>query len=206
MRPDAHREQRFAHEYLIDLNGTQAAIRAGYSSHTAGQICQELLKKPAIYKEIARLEAERAMRTRISADSALVGIARLALSDIRCLVNPDGTIKPVDTWDEDIAMAVQSIKVVEDANGGGRITEIRLADKTRNLDLLARHLRLVGPSDKDRDASISDLLKAVLLEMRDRDQPRDVTPTAAWAPGAAGDKGPAHGAALPAPPAPDETE
>ena len=204
MRPDAYREQRFVEEYLIDLNGTQAAIRAGYSPWSAGHICQELLQKPTIAKEIERLEAERAMRTRISADSALVGIARLALSDIRRLVNPDGTIKLVDTWDDDIAMAVQSIKVVEESTGA-RIKEIRLADKAQPLDMLARHLGVLG-KDGEQSQSFSELLKAVLLEMRDRDQQRSVTPEADWRPLAAGPASPAHGAALPAPPAPDEHE
>lgn len=55
------RQMRFVEEYLIDLNATQAAIRAGYSSASAGSIGAELLKKPAIAREIeAALEALRA--------------------------------------------------------------------------------------------------------------------------------------------------
>ena len=85
----------------------------------------------------------------------------------------------------------------------GRVKKVRLADKTRNLDLLARHLGLLG-KDKEAVQTFSDMLKAVLLEMSERAQPKDVTPAADWAPLAAGDEGPAHATALPAPPAPEE--
>ena len=195
-----YRESRFVQALLADpkMHITNAAIAAGYSAASASTIGSELLAKPKIQEALHAEMDARAMRTRITADLTLAGIARLALSDVRRVFYPDGTIRPVDTWDDDIAMAVQSVKVKEDPETGARVTEIRLADKAKPLDMLARHLGLLT-TDKERNESISDLLKAVLLEMRER-QPKDVTPAADWAPLAA----PAH--ALPAPPAPDETD
>jgi phage terminase small subunit len=212
MRVD-YREQLFVTEYLKDntLNATQAAIRAGYSAKAARQIGTELVAKPSIAFAIKQEMDVRAMRNRISADRVLIEIARLALVDIRNLIGDDGAIKPIEAWDNDTAAAVTQIEVTElyeDVGGGekvhtGRVKKVRLADKTRNLELLARHLGMVG-KDKEAVQTFSDMLKAVLLEMSERAQPKDVTPAADWAPLAAEREGPPTATLLPAPPTPEE--
>ena len=68
------KQQRFVDEYLIDLNATQAAIRAGYSAKTAGQIGDELLKKPEIANLVQAAMDERSARTEITADYVLQSI------------------------------------------------------------------------------------------------------------------------------------
>lgn len=80
------KQQRFVDEYMIDLNATQAAIRAGYSPDTAGAIGHENLKKPEI--QLALAEARRAQqeRTQITADRWLQEVALIALADARELV------------------------------------------------------------------------------------------------------------------------
>lgn len=65
------KQQAFVQEYLIDLNATQAAIRAGYSKKTAGQIGEENLKKPEIAKAIQEAMNQRAKRTEIDQDYVL---------------------------------------------------------------------------------------------------------------------------------------
>ena len=65
------KQQRFVDEYLVDLNATQAAIRAGYSAKTAGSIGQRLLKKVEIQAELAAAMAARGERTEITADYVL---------------------------------------------------------------------------------------------------------------------------------------
>jgi len=62
------KQELFCKEYLIDLNATQAAIRAGYSENTAQIIGSENLSKPLIAKKIAELKAKRAERVEIKAD------------------------------------------------------------------------------------------------------------------------------------------
>lgn len=62
------KQQRFVDEYLIDLNATQAAIRAGYSAKTAQQTGSENLLKPVIADAVAKAQAERSERTEISQD------------------------------------------------------------------------------------------------------------------------------------------
>jgi phage terminase small subunit len=69
------RQQRFVQEYLVDLNATQAAIRAGYSQLTARQIGSENLAKPAIAEELARRQAVLAERTGITQETVIDGLA-----------------------------------------------------------------------------------------------------------------------------------
>jgi len=73
-------------EYLVDLNATQAAIRAGYSVDTAGSIGHENLKKPEIQLAIAEARKQQQERTGITADRVLLEIVHVALADARELV------------------------------------------------------------------------------------------------------------------------
>lgn len=74
MRPLTAKQKRFVDEYLIDLNATQAAIRAGYSSHTANEIGAENLAKPSIAAAVAAAVEARKQRTEISQDYVLGGL------------------------------------------------------------------------------------------------------------------------------------
>ena len=80
------KEQRFVDEYMIDLNGTQAAIRAGYSAESARQIAYEILTKPYIQVAIAEARKAQQERTQITADRWLQEVALIALADSRELV------------------------------------------------------------------------------------------------------------------------
>lgn len=71
------KQQLFIKEYLVDLNATQAAIRAGYSAHTAGQIGDENLKKPEIATELQKAMDARAVKVDINAEYVLSGIKRV---------------------------------------------------------------------------------------------------------------------------------
>jgi phage terminase small subunit len=72
------KQARFVAEYLVDLNATQAAIRAGYSAKTARQQASELLAKPDIAQAVARAQEKRAQRTGITAEKVLEDIERIA--------------------------------------------------------------------------------------------------------------------------------
>jgi len=76
------KQKRFCLEYIVDLNATQAAIRAGYSRKTARSMGQENLTKPDIKKEVSRLKAERSSRTRIEGDAVLGELAKGAFQEI----------------------------------------------------------------------------------------------------------------------------
>jgi phage terminase small subunit len=76
------KQQRFVEEYLIDLNGTQAAIRAGYSARTANEQAARLLANASVADAVREAQAKRSERTEITADYVLKGIHEVAE---RCL-------------------------------------------------------------------------------------------------------------------------
>ena len=74
------KQQRFVGEYLVDLNATQAAVRAGYSERTARQIGAENLSKPVVQEAIAQEMEKRAADLEINQKRVLQEFARLAFS------------------------------------------------------------------------------------------------------------------------------
>ena len=75
------KQKRFCEEYLIDLNATQAAVRAGYSSRTADRIASENLRKPDVQQYLQRLMQERSKRTGITSDQVLRELERIAMTE-----------------------------------------------------------------------------------------------------------------------------
>lgn len=131
------KQQRFCDEYLIDLNATQAAIRAGYSPKTAEQTASRLLTIVKVSDEIAREMAERSKRTGINQDRVAQELAKLAFVNIADVVDLDSaTVKGTATR-EDLA-CIQSVKIKPSEFGTER--EIKLYDKKASLELLGKHL------------------------------------------------------------------
>lgn len=131
------KQKRFVEEYLIDLNATQAAIRAGYSPSTAYSIGNENLRKPEIKSEIDKAIAERSKRTGINADRILQELGKLGFVNIADVVDLDtGKVKDSAT-DEDLA-CIQSIKIKPTEWGTER--EVKFYDKKSTLELMGKHL------------------------------------------------------------------
>lgn len=131
------KQDKFIDEYLIDLNATQAAIRAGYSEKTARQIGQNLLTKVDIQESIQARMEERQKRTHITQDKVLNEIAAVAFANATDLVKvQDGIvcIKDTDTLEENVKKAIVGIK--EGRNG----IEINMANKVSALEMLGKHL------------------------------------------------------------------
>ena len=132
------KQKRFIEEYLIDLNATQAAIRAGYSPDTAKSIGSENLTKPDIQARIAKAMAERSRRTGVNADRVVMELAKIAFVNANDVIDVDtATIKP-DAAPEDTA-AIQSVKV-KTFGEDGLEREIKMADKLKALELLGKHM------------------------------------------------------------------
>ena len=132
------KQKRFIEEYLIDLNATQAAIRAGYSPDTAKSIGSENLTKPDIKAQIARAMAERSRRTGVNADRVIMELAKIAFVNANDVIDAEtATLKP-DALPEDTA-AIQSVKV-KTFGEDGLEREIKMADKLKALELLGKHL------------------------------------------------------------------
>lgn len=131
------KQKRFVEEYLIDLNATQAAIRAGYSPKTAKEIGSENLTKPNIKSEIDKAMAERSKRTGINADRILQELGKLGFVNIADVVDLEtGKVKD-SASDEDLA-CIQSIKIKPTEWGTER--EVKFYDKKSTLELMGKHL------------------------------------------------------------------
>lgn len=141
------KQQRFVQEYLIDLNGTQAAIRAGYSVRTAGQIAEENLKKPEIAQAVSVEQGKRAERTEITADRVLQELAKIGFGDVRKVFGASGGLKGPAEMDDDTAATIASIEVVTRRipTGDGEVEveyvhKIKSWDKIGALAQIGRHL------------------------------------------------------------------
>lgn len=141
------KQQRFVEEYLIDLNATQAAIRAGYSEDSAGVIGYENLTKPYIQEAIAARRARISQKADVTTERVLKEFAKLAFLDIRKVFDADGKLKPIQEMDDETAAAIAGLEVEdlwegkgEDRERVGKLHKIKLSDKKAALDSIARHL------------------------------------------------------------------
>lgn len=153
------KQERFVAEYLIDLNATQAAIRAGYSEKTSGEMGYENLNKPQIVDAITKAKAERQGRTEITQDRVLQELAKLGFYDIRKAVawgsepkvTEGGLVYPVEMVesskiDDDTAAAISEVSLT---NQG---IKIKMADKRAALESMLRHMTGDGGGDGIADA------------------------------------------------------
>lgn len=152
------KQRRFVDEYLVDLNATQAAIRAEYSEKTARQQGQRLLTNVDIQAAIQEARAQQQERTQITADAVLREYAKIAFFDPRKLFQDNGQPKDITMLDDDTAGALAGLDVLEEYEGSGRDREFvgytkkyKIADKLRALDALGKHLGLFDKDGGDED-------------------------------------------------------
>lgn len=139
------KQQRFVEEYLIDLNATQAAIRAGYSADTAYSIGNENLSKPEIAEAITALKAKRSEKTGIDAAWLLTRLAKEADADLNDIYDEAGALKPVSEWPMIWRQGlVAGIKAIEERDDEGKVTgiirEVKLSDRVKRLELIGKHV------------------------------------------------------------------
>lgn len=142
------RQQRFAEEYLVDLNGKRAAIRAGYSPKGAEVTASKLLIVPKVAAAIAKAQAKRAERTHITQDRVLQELARIAFFDIRRLYHDNGTLKRPNELDDEAAAVLSAVEVTETMSGeeSALLTtkKAKVFDKGTALTLAMRHLGMLN--------------------------------------------------------------
>ena len=141
------KQQLFCEEYLIDLNATQAAIRAGYKPESAGSVGSENLKKPEIRARIDKAMAERSKRTGVNADRVVRELARVAFVNASDVIDMNkATVLNDASRDDMAAIASVKVKVIPGEDGDGVEREIRLADKLKALELCGKHLGMFKDS------------------------------------------------------------
>ena len=148
------KQAKFVSEYLVDLNATQAAKRAGYSEKTAEQQGHQLLKKTLVAAAIAEAQAKRSERTEITQDMVLQELAKIAFADIRKVArwgkspidtesenaNPNGLgiypveLVPSEQIDDETAGAVAEVSLTQFG------IKVKMHDKKGALVDLGKHL------------------------------------------------------------------
>ena len=166
------KQTRFVEEYLIDLNATQAAIRAGYSPNTAKDIGCENLAKPNIRACIDKEIAERSKRTGINQDRVIRELARLAFVNANDVIDmEEATLKDGATEADTAAIASVKVKTIPTKEGEGIEREIKLTDKLKALELLGKHLGMF--KDKvEIDATVKSTAKldSILSQLGDEEE------------------------------------
>ena len=134
------KQNRFVEEYLIDLNATQAAIRAGYSVKTADQQASRMLTNVKVQTAIAKAMAERSKRTGVNQDRIVLELAKLAFVNMTDIVDKKGEIK--DTATADDLSCIESIKYKHsDTDSGSSVErEVKIGSKIKALELLGKYL------------------------------------------------------------------
>jgi len=148
------RRNKFCLEYLVDLNATQAAIRAGYSKKTAKSQGQRLSTKVDIREKIKELQGEQEKRTLVTTDYVILGLKQVAE---RCL-----QAKPKMIFDKEEKSYVQKM----DEETGQPIFEFDSAGANRAFELLGKHLNIFSDNV---NVKVIDYKQALTEDLKNRE-------------------------------------
>lgn len=173
MTPKKH---RFAEEYLVDLNATRAAARAGYSVHTAHAIGHDLLREPEVASLVEQLKRERSERTATDAAWVLKRLRDEVEADLADLYGDNGELLPVEDWPliwrTGLITAVETEELKEDGHDGksvsvGMVRKVKQSDRIKRLELIGRHVGVQAFKDQV-DVKVTDGLADRLARAKAR--------------------------------------
>ncbi len=156
------KQDKFCQEYMIDLNATQAAIRAGYSKKTAKTIAGQNLSKLIIQEKLTKLNKKRQEDTGITAKKVLIEAGRIAFADVGLAFDDDGCLLPMKEIPDEIRRAISGLEVMEVYQGKGKdrevigyLKKVKFWSKDKQIEHLFRHLDLF---EKDNTSSRQDII------------------------------------------------
>lgn len=153
------KQKRFCEEYLIDLNATQAAIRAGYSKKTAKSQGQRLLTNVDLLNFIEKLRQKIEDKAIMTASQVLVELSKIGKASLKDLVNEDGGLRPLEEMPVDLAAAVSEIVVdsIGKPTSGEVIlrTKIKFHSKVSALEHLGKHHGIFDKDNKQKTPVIN---------------------------------------------------
>lgn len=143
------KQDRFCEEYIIDLNATQAAIRAGYSKKTAFAQASRLLSNVKVQSRIQELRKEASERSKVSIDELVSMLTSMARFDIADCFNEDGIIKPIHEIPKETRLAIESLEIEElfgQSTLIGHTKKLKTSSRRANIIEL---LKVLGGYEKD---------------------------------------------------------
>ena len=148
------KQEMFCREYLIDLNATQAAIRAGYSEKTANEQGAQNLAKLSIQNRISDLKLQRNKQVNIDAGYVLRRLIEIDEMDVLDIMTDDMSIKPVSQWPASWRRYLSGFDLADMFEGRGEdremvgiLKKIKWPDKVKNLELLGKHVTVQAFKD-----------------------------------------------------------
>ena len=129
------KQRRFCEEYVIDFNGTQAAIRVGYSPKTANEQGARLLANVSVQEYISQLKEKAAEESGITKKQLIDELAKIAFFDIRKIYNDDNSLLPIKDFDNDSAASVAGIEVDEIFDFNPKTKQKELSGYTRKVKI-----------------------------------------------------------------------
>lgn len=166
------KQEQFCREYIIDLNATQAAIRAGYSEKTARSTSAEYLAKPHIQGFIQELMDKRIKSNELDSDYVLKRLKEIDELDIIDIMQDDlSGFRPLSEWPKSWRISISGIDINTIILNGHEpvetlVKKIKWPDKTKNLELIGRHTKVkawdkdeVKPQDQNITINFTDAVK-----------------------------------------------
>ncbi|MFA4834802.1 MAG: terminase small subunit [Dehalococcoidia bacterium] len=158
------KQAKFVEEFLVDLNATQAAIRAGYSPKTAFNAGWQNVRKCEDAIAVARQELSA--KSGITPEKVIQGFADLAFADLAECYDENGILKNIHDIPKSARMAVAGLEVFEEFAGKGEdkvkigeTKKVKLWDKVKALDSLAKHFGLYDADNKQKTSPLTELLE-----------------------------------------------
>lgn len=165
------KQEFFCKEYLIDLNATQAAMRAGYSEKTANEQGSRLLANVKVQRRIKELKDARSERTQIDADWLLRQLGEEALADVADLYDEaTGALKPVHKWPkiwrQGLVAGIDVNQLTLDGQTIGETVKVKLADRTRIKELIGKHVDVGAFRDRvSHEGSLTEDVAALMMQI-----------------------------------------
>ncbi len=167
-----NQRELFASEYIIDLNATQAAVRAGYSEKTAQEQGSRLLSIVMVQDKIRQLQKERAEKQGWDAKKVLERIIGMVELDVADILDDGCNLLPVKQWPQVWRKSISSIEITEMGGNGDTpvsiLKKIKWPDKLKNIELLGKHVDIKAFGDKPTDSgNMADVMRELMNRMPD---------------------------------------
>lgn len=161
------KQEAFCREYIIDLNATQAAIRARYSEKTAKEIGSENLSKPNVQARLQELMSDRQDSLKVSAEYVLRRLKEIDELDVIDIMLDDlSDFRPLSEWPKTWRTSISGIDLNKMVNGNDEpietlVKKIKWPDKTKNLELIGRHVTVKAWDKEEATTNVTNNIMPV---------------------------------------------